>query len=311
MTRSAAGAPADVGLRDPIPRVRATVGVVVPTRGRPDALERCLDALRGAREHVAFDVVVADSTPDPDVRALGAEVCARDPWVRHVPHDLVGPSAARNLGARESSGEILVFVDDDVYVEPQAVVRLAAAVEATHDSVVVGGTVAMEPWAPDGGWSLLMVTRPNGFCRPVRPGERPTFVISALIAHRRSLVIDVPWDEAQRYYDDRLQCLRWLIAGARLELEPRARAVHDDVRKPYPLAQERDRIYANLVLALVLEDDPRAALGFETLGLAHSVKRVVRNRAQLGELLSGWAGAHRRFLADRPALEALRGRARR
>jgi GT2 family glycosyltransferase len=86
------------------------VSVVVPTRGRPTALQRCVEALR-AQNYPASSlqiVVVDDGGPEPELGRL-----PNDPEVTVIRQHNQGPAAARNLGAREAGGEILAFTDDD------------------------------------------------------------------------------------------------------------------------------------------------------------------------------------------------------
>ena len=73
------------------------ISIVVPTRNRPDALERCLLALAAQRDVGYFEIIVVDdgSTDADGVSAVvGSQPLAR--LVRAGGH---GPAAARNAGA--------------------------------------------------------------------------------------------------------------------------------------------------------------------------------------------------------------------
>ncbi|MDQ3696889.1 MAG: glycosyltransferase family 2 protein, partial [Gemmatimonadota bacterium] len=93
---------------------RGTVSVIVPTHERADSLVRLLRAL--ASEHVAHPdevLVVADGCGPDTARVVAAEplpypvrVLAQQP--------ARGPAVARNLGASEASGDVLLFIDDDI-----------------------------------------------------------------------------------------------------------------------------------------------------------------------------------------------------
>jgi hypothetical protein len=60
-----------------------------------------------------------------------------------------GPASARNLGARTACGEILLFVDADVLVPPDALERIAArfSEDAARDAVI--GSYDEAPASPD------------------------------------------------------------------------------------------------------------------------------------------------------------------
>jgi mycofactocin glycosyltransferase len=92
------------------PAGNTRVSVVVPTRDRPAALDRCLAAL-SAQTLDELEVVVVDdgSVASADVAA----VVARHPRARLIQQAGRGPAAARNAGARASRGSFLCFTDDD------------------------------------------------------------------------------------------------------------------------------------------------------------------------------------------------------
>jgi cellulose synthase/poly-beta-1,6-N-acetylglucosamine synthase-like glycosyltransferase len=84
--------------------------VVVPTRDRPQLLERCLAALQ-AELLPGDQLVVVDSAPQVHPARPGARV----EIVRVAER---GASRARNAGWRAASHDLVAFVDDDVVVAP-------------------------------------------------------------------------------------------------------------------------------------------------------------------------------------------------
>jgi glycosyltransferase involved in cell wall biosynthesis len=59
-----------------------------------------------------------------------------------------GPSSARNLGARDATGEILFFVDADVIIGPDAVSRVVRTFAQHPDVDAIFGSYDDEPRAP-------------------------------------------------------------------------------------------------------------------------------------------------------------------
>ena len=95
------------------------VSVVVPTCGRLDLLDRCLDALtRQTLDGSRYEVIIADDEPSHNTLHLVAgwrsRTLERGPRLVYVsnagPH---GPAAARNRGWRIAPGPIVAFTDDD------------------------------------------------------------------------------------------------------------------------------------------------------------------------------------------------------
>ena len=109
------------------------VTVIVPTAGRPEALGRCLDALRGQRGAPTFDVVVVDDGtprgPEPPAAELDLKVLAS--------HGS-GAATARNTGAAAASGEVLLFLDDDLVPAADLVRRHAEAHAGGVSSIAIG-----------------------------------------------------------------------------------------------------------------------------------------------------------------------------
>jgi len=118
-----------------------SASVIVPTYNRPAALERTLEALRGMDFPAdRLELLVVDSGPANS----GAEAVA-------LSHDAFyercadrGVSAARNHGAGVASGELLLFVDDDIVVG-ESNVRQHEATHARNDRCLVSGHWEFDP----------------------------------------------------------------------------------------------------------------------------------------------------------------------
>ena len=88
-----------------------TVSVVIPVKDRADELARCLDSIsRVDYPRELLQVIVVDDGSSDDSAAV-----ARERGALVVPSGGTGrgPAAARNVGARAATGEILAFIDSD------------------------------------------------------------------------------------------------------------------------------------------------------------------------------------------------------
>src|SRR2546425_5047444 len=103
---------------------RPRLTVVVPATNCPPTLDRCLDAIRRATDG-PDQLVVVDGPSS------------------------FGPAEARNRGAAQATGDVLVFVDADVEVHPDAFKRFRAAFRADSGLTAVFGSYDDEPDAPD------------------------------------------------------------------------------------------------------------------------------------------------------------------
>jgi glycosyltransferase involved in cell wall biosynthesis len=97
------------------------LSVIVPVYNGGEHLARCLGAIaRSVRP--PEEVIVVDDGSTDNSAALAERYGAVVLRVAGAP---TGPASARNLGARWSQGDVLVFIDADVAVHPEALARIA------------------------------------------------------------------------------------------------------------------------------------------------------------------------------------------
>jgi len=110
--------------------------IVIPTRDRLPYLEVALDSLAREASRLGAEMLVVDDAGDsPRARALAARFGAR-----YQPHARpLGLNVARNTGVERSTGELVVFVDDDVRVRAGWLgALLRAARDHPHVDVFTG-----------------------------------------------------------------------------------------------------------------------------------------------------------------------------
>ena len=93
------------------------VSIIIPTYNRADALRAALETIGrqtyplGAIETIVIDDGSTDSTSQV---AASAYPC----MPRYIRQANRGSTTARNTGANESHGDVLIFLDDDILIEP-------------------------------------------------------------------------------------------------------------------------------------------------------------------------------------------------
>ncbi|MFC4139888.1 MULTISPECIES: glycosyltransferase family 2 protein [unclassified Microbacterium] len=113
--------------------------VVVATYRRPDYVRTCLEHLQ--RQTVAPSrIVVVDASPEEDTRAVVADF----PGVEYRRNELgLGTLAAsRAIGTHDATEDVVAFIDDDAFAEPEWLERVLAAYEP-DDVGAVGGRARM------------------------------------------------------------------------------------------------------------------------------------------------------------------------
>jgi len=99
--------------------ITITASIVVPTKGRPHLLNRCIASL--VLQHFdphCFEIIIVDDGPSDDTRDVVnnwiAHVRKNGPRIVYIPSVWQqGPAAARNLGWYAAQGDIIAFTDDD------------------------------------------------------------------------------------------------------------------------------------------------------------------------------------------------------
>jgi len=159
--------------------------VVIPVRNGEATLDRCLLALEESLAEAGLrggraEVIVADDGSTDATREIAARHAVR---VLTPDAGKTGAAAARNAGAEAARGEILLFVDADVIVEPPAVARLLERLGAPPGADAAIGVYA--PCDPGlGVWSRAkdLAVRLNH----ARSGERIRWFWTAVGAVRSS-----------------------------------------------------------------------------------------------------------------------------
>lgn len=114
-----------------------TVSVIIPTYNRKDWLIETLKSL--AQQTLPTDrfevIVVDDGSTDgtADVIEMGFPFTLRYFWQTNQ-----GDAAARNSGAAQSQADVLVFLDDDILVEPNYLASLTKEHQSAKNRIVVG-----------------------------------------------------------------------------------------------------------------------------------------------------------------------------
>ncbi|MBN1424205.1 glycosyltransferase family 2 protein [Candidatus Fermentibacteria bacterium] len=273
-----------------------TVSAVVPARDAAPTLPSCLAALRRAGGMSLEILVVNDGSCDAT-----ASLAERDATrVITLPRS-VGASRARNLGAREAGGEIVVFVDADVMVPPDAFTLLLHHFQAPDCPDAVQGIYAAECPHPNASSQYKNLYYHYSWTRRIK---NPWLVSAAsfFFAIRASLFRELGgFDERITVptVEDADLGHRVVRRGGRILLDSRLRVIHDRhygagelLRYDFRLAAAKTRFMLRRALARDV------AVLHPGGGWAVSTARAGEMRAWLGSLAclplgiaAAWAGA--------------------
>lgn len=257
------------------------LSVVIPTHNRPLELARLLASIEPIpSSEVPTEVVVVD---DGSVAGTYDELAKNHPDVRWIHQSQSGPATARNRGWRAATGEIVVFVDDDVVLDPDALVRLRDAV-AVDDAV--GARV--EPLSPGRLVADFMHVE-HLVTHKVQDGEVRWLVTACLAVRRTALELVGGFDQRLPTAggEDVDLSLRLKAAGLRLSVCPEAVAYHDH----------------RASLALLIRTYYRHGTGQRHLASRHPERRGdLANSTRERLSPAAWMQTYRSYRSERDAL---------
>jgi len=169
---------------------------------------------------VVDDGVAGDPRPAAAVRAVGnrLDVSLRETNGR-------GPAAARNLGASEARGSMLLFTDDDCRVDPEWVRSLSLSIR-NAPTTGAGGRVVNR--FGDNRWSTAsqrVIDMVYAYYN-ADPAQATFLASNNLAVHADAFRELGGFDERFRWAEDRDFCRRWLAAGCELIYVPTAIVEH-------------------------------------------------------------------------------------
>lgn len=116
------------------------ISVIIPVYNGSLTIGECLKALFSSRYDNFEVIVVDDSSEDDSVKLIKKFPCKIIELNKHF-----GASKARNIGAHNSSGEILFFIDADCIVQEDTLYLVNKAFLENEDAII-GGTYSRIPF---------------------------------------------------------------------------------------------------------------------------------------------------------------------
>lgn len=147
--------------------------IAICTRNRADSLRATLASLTALRAEprTRLEILVINNNCTDHTPSIVAGMKHRLP-LREVRESGRGLSAARNRACSEAAGQLVIFTDDDVRVDPGFVTAYVDAYERFPDAAFFGGSI--EPRYVGRIDPRLLVRAPfsiRGFC----PSDRPQY----------------------------------------------------------------------------------------------------------------------------------------
>jgi len=207
------------------------LSVIIPTYNRANTLKVCLEKLM-VQEGVDFEVIVVDDGSTDNTE----NVLRKFRRVKYIKQKNAHQGVARNNGAKEATGDILLFIGDDIFVEPGFLMQhMNVHVQNSGDEVICLGYTTWDPtikvnpymkFLEYSGWQFAYFLLNRGFINHPEPYK---FFYTSNISMKKSIFDKEKFNEMFNEYgweDIELGYRMWKNHEMRIYYEPDAIAFH-------------------------------------------------------------------------------------
>lgn len=203
------------------------VSVVVITYNRSDKVSQCLAALQKQTWKNMEVVAVIDGSTDRTAETL-ASGKFNDLSLKVINKPNEGRSLSRNRGAKEASGDIVIFFDDDMIPYPECVEEHVKVVGDTKGMVSVG-TQEEYPAAISSDFDRFRLHLTHKWDSALESGNHSDYLTAANFCISREAFLKLNgFDKETEHAEDLDFALRASKIGMKVIYNPKARAWHDN-----------------------------------------------------------------------------------
>jgi GT2 family glycosyltransferase len=260
------------------PEPRASV--IIPAYYSGSTIAACLDALRG-QSSGDFELIVVNSSQENQTEGI---IRARYPEARFIqsPTRLL-PHDARNLGARQAVGELLVFTDPDCEAHPDWLKLLVAAFDSGHGALVGGMGLGSRAWWETG----VHLCKFHWLLPGLKPGIKRC-AATANAAYSRELWESIGPFPGRLFAGDGILSWRAARRGQPPRFVPAAVVRHRHLDSFFGFCRQRFQRGRDFAAAQVELMDPPGVLTWLRLVFSWAAIGWVLCRAAVDALRAGW-----------------------
>lgn len=133
--------------------MQGKISIIVPVYKVEKELDRCVQSLQKQTYENIEVILVDDGSPDRCPK-LCDEYAQGDIRIKVIHKENGGLSDARNAGLKQATGEFVLYVDSDDYIDLDACERLIKATNGGKVDIVVGNALMEKP----NGYELMVHT---------------------------------------------------------------------------------------------------------------------------------------------------------
>lgn len=258
------------------------ISIIVPIYNSEAFLGHSLKALESlkAKEEEVEIILVDDGSTDASL-----EVARRYPFQLFAGGENRGAAWARNLGARQAQGEILLFVDSDIVLPPDTIPIIHQILQEDQELVGFNGVYTKE--TPAAGFASQFKNLCWHYLSMSQTGNYSAFWSAILIIRRQVFLQAGGFNERfQSTLEDVEFGMRLAQRGVKFRIDPRLQGIHLKEFTFWSLLRsDFGRVYT-LACLLLLKSKEETQLYKKSIGVKGFLSSCVPGLVVLGLLLS-------------------------
>ena len=264
------------------------LSVIIPTHNRAEILKTCLSRL-ASQQDADFEVIVVDDGSTDHTEAM-VEMLRVDykmaNWsnLYYIKQPPSQQGIARNKGAQKASGDIVLFIGDDILALPQFLkMHLLAHQENPNENIVVLGHTTWDPrlqinaymkFLESSGWQFAYKGLKKGFIEK----NNWKYFYTSNISLKKSFFEKEKFDENFKAYgweDIELGFRLWQKHGMKIFYEPDAAAFHHHQMDSSMLKARMRQVGRSAVIFEKLQPEAKILPTGKKLGLIKCVTNPI------------------------------------
>lgn len=168
------------------------ISIIIPTHNRADQLKNVIESIVHLKQEAEFEIVVVDNNSTDNTKEV---VESYSDFARYVFEKRTSFTRARNTGEENATGDILLYLDDDVIVNLGSLKKIVEVFTLHPDCGVIAGKILPKfigtppQWTLDcqksfDGWSLY---NPEQMHNLREDFQEVTWAAGPMMAVRRSV----------------------------------------------------------------------------------------------------------------------------
>jgi GT2 family glycosyltransferase len=136
------------------------ISIIIPTHNRADILENAIKSILALESEAELELVVVDNNSKDHTKDIVQRFA---PFARYVFEGRTAFSMARKAGADAATGDIFLYLDDDILVKPGSFTNIVEIFQRHVDCGVIAGHIDPKYDSPPPQWASSCQSSFNGW----------------------------------------------------------------------------------------------------------------------------------------------------